>query len=121
MPTAQNGQTHSNDFLVTGESQGLQKEHMCIMGYTYTIFIAIISTCCIKCFAFFRIDIQQLFDKTVDCFFLKELRNPKIVVVQRLAETTPHVALMVFTITVSHQGRACWYYKFQKLFYQSQG
>ena len=67
------------------------------------IFITIIITCCIKCFVSFRIDIQKLFNKTVDCFLLKELQNPKTeidyftsskntlpIVVRRLTETYLH-------------------------------
>lgn len=103
------------NFLITGKSKGFWKEQIRKMSYIRIIFITVIITCCIKCFVSFRIDIQKLFNKTVDCFLLKELQNPKTeidyftsskntlpVVVQRLTEMS-HVVLILFSIAVSHE------------------
>ena len=46
------------------------------MGHIWTVFIAIITICCIKGFPSFKIENQTLYKKIVNHFFSKELRDP---------------------------------------------
>ena len=66
------------NFFISGKVEDVRKKKNRKMGYIHTIFIAIITICCIKYFSSFRKDNQQLYGKIVDYFFHKELRNTKI-------------------------------------------
>ena len=69
-----------------------------------------------------------MFHKTVDCFLLNELQNPKTeidyftsskntlpVVVQRLTETMSHVVLILFSIAVSHEWKNMLFFNMTKI------
>ena len=76
------------------------------MGYIHTIFIPIIAICCIKCFASFRKDNQQFYNKTVDYFFPEESGTPKIEMDQYLCFLKKNTSCSC-TKTCRYYGTCC--------------
>ena len=76
------------------------------MGYIHTIFIPIIAICCIKCFASFRKDNQQFYNKIVDYFFPEESGIPKIEMDQYLCFLKKNTSCSC-TKTCRYYGTCC--------------
>lgn len=63
-------------FVIIGTSQNFRKSKCGKTSCFWIVFVAIIIICCIKGFPSFKIDNQTLYNKIVNHFFSKELRDP---------------------------------------------